>query len=225
MLQRQPQRPRPRPREITIPEEEATRHRQQIQPQARPQQCLQLRVHLQHLLHHRQLLRQLQVNITFWRENSNSLDFCFYYSWFQFERENSNSCLPWELIFWISPIMARKFKFNFFRDFNFGVKIQIQDFIKFYFLDKNWNFTMVNYAALQQIHTGNLRNSVDCNHEGLKVPWESPKWKPNLNLEFSSLALFLLIACALLSKVWIAFSHATISQKNPLFGFHDRVIE
>ena len=77
MLQRQPQRPRPRPREITIPEEEATRHRQQIQPQARPQQCLQLRVHLQHLLHHRQLLRQLQVNITFWRENSNSLDFFF----------------------------------------------------------------------------------------------------------------------------------------------------
>ena len=78
MLQRQPQRPRPRPREITIPEEEATRHRQQIQPQARPQQCLQLRVHLQHLLHHRQLLRQLQVNIKFWRENSNSLDFFFF---------------------------------------------------------------------------------------------------------------------------------------------------
>ena len=70
MLQRQPQRPRPRPREITIPEE-ATRHPQQIQPQARPQQCLQLRVHLQHLLHHHQLLRQLQVIIQFWRENSN----------------------------------------------------------------------------------------------------------------------------------------------------------
>ena len=70
MLQRQPQRPRPRPREITIPEE-ATRHPQQIQPQARPQQCLQLRVHLQHLLHHHQLLRQLQVIIQFGRENSN----------------------------------------------------------------------------------------------------------------------------------------------------------
>ena len=99
--------------------------------------------------------------------------------------------------FWIYLKFCNVFFFNFWINTFFWIFSHFSDFSDFFFFVPKLGFKHNvqnddNYIALC---TGNLRNSVDCNHEGLKVPWESPWWKSAWT--WSSLALsLLLIACA-----------------------------